>query len=213
MLTDRVNDIDHISGIYFDLDRENRVAGKECVLEYRIFRIRYAVPCYACRLTASQYSIGLNRYVHRQVHGEVLGDEVLCVTYGIRVQTGGVERVINHDTGTVSVRPYIRCIQYTDRRMITMLGYYAQLVDNLTACYFINTVFGVGLRGSLRNGVAHPENGVALMQDLILDRRTDRVLHDLVIDRTVAACCRTRDGNGITIDRVRNQVVVRMTIR
>ena len=58
--------------------------------------------------------------------------------------------------------PYIRRIQYTYRYRETILGNYAQLVNNLTAGYLIDTVLGVGLGNGLRNRIAHPENGITI---------------------------------------------------
>ena len=58
--------------------------------------------------------------------------------------------------------PYIRRIQYTYRYRETILGNYAQLINYLTAGCLIDAILGVCLGDRLRDGVAHPEDGVAL---------------------------------------------------
>ena len=87
------------------------------------------------------------------------------------------------------------------------------MVNDLTSCYFINAVFSIGHGDRSRDGVAHPEDRVALTQDLVLNSRTDRALQDLIIDRTVTTGFRTHDGNSIPIDRVRNKVVIGLAVR
>ena len=91
MFADGVKTEDVVVRIQLDLNRIKRITCEQRVAENSIFDISYTVPCYAVRLTASQYAERIHRNLHRQIHGEIIGDKVLRITYGIRVQTGCVK--------------------------------------------------------------------------------------------------------------------------
>ena len=155
MLADRINDIDCIGRIHFDLHRVQSVASEQRVTEDGIAQIGYTIPSDTLRLTATQDLERIDRNLHCQVESVILGDEALCIANGVGEQTGRVVVLAVES-------PDVRGIQYTDRCRITVLGYNAQLVNNLTAGYLIDTVLGVGLGNGLRNRIAHPENGITI---------------------------------------------------